>query len=265
MRSIAESGPPAARFFISKSAMRWNARWRAIAKTCAVQLAHHFSAAGTAEAVDKAIKYARRAGEGALGSLAYEDAYSYFDMALDLIDRSHVGIDEATRTDVLFDRARSLFASGERASAKSDFEVVASVYRELNDPDRLTKFALGISGTSMRHLWTEYGTVSEWLIELMHEALAFSDGTETSGRVRLLARLAEELYFSPDAETRSAIADLALDDGEASRRRPCACRCPERQAEGALASGELRGTPAYGTRAFRARGTDRRRRACDGR
>jgi DNA-binding SARP family transcriptional activator len=174
------------------------------------QLAHHFAAAGTAGAVDKAINYSRRAGEGALGSLAYEDACSYFDMALDLIDGGHAGVDQQTRADVLFDRARALFASGERARAKTDFDVVASVYRGLNDPDRLTKLALGISGTSMRHLWTEYGTVSEWLIELIREALAFSDGEETPGRVRLLARLAEELYFSPDAEERSAIADQAL-------------------------------------------------------
>jgi len=174
------------------------------------QLARHFAAAGSVEAANKAITHARRAGNDALASLAYEDAYSYFEMALDLIDGGRVDVDAATRADVQFARARALFASGERARAKADFEVVASVYRELDDPDRLTELALGISGTSMRHLWTEYGTVSDWLIELMHEALAFSEGEETPSRVRLLARLAEELYFSPDAETRSAIAEQAL-------------------------------------------------------
>lgn len=175
-----------------------------------VQLARHFAAARSIEAAKKAIIHARRAGENALASLAYEDAYSYFEMALDLIDQGRVEVGPATRADVQFARARALFASGERARAKADFEVVASVYRELGDPDRLTELALGISGTSMRHLWTEYGTVSDWLIELVQEALALSKGEESPSRVRLLARLAEELYFSPDAETRSAIAEQAL-------------------------------------------------------
>ncbi len=174
------------------------------------QLARHFAAAGSAEAANKAITHASRAGNNALASLAYEDAYSYFEIALDLIDCGRVDVGASTRADVQFARARVLFASGERARAKADFEVVASVYRELGDPDRLTELALGISGTSMRHLWTEYGTVSDWLIELVREALAFSEGEETPSRVRLLARLAEELYFSPDAEARSAIAEQAL-------------------------------------------------------
>ena len=141
------------------------------------------------------------------------DAYSYFQMALDLMEGGHVDVDVATRADVQFSRARALFASGERARAKSDFEEVACVFRQLGDPERLARLALGISGTSMRHLWAEYGTVSEWLIELMYEALAFSEGDESPNRVRLLARLAEELYFSPDAETRSAIAEQALQMG----------------------------------------------------
>jgi DNA-binding SARP family transcriptional activator len=174
------------------------------------QLARHFAAAGSADAVGKAITHARRAGEDALAALAYEDAYSYFEMALDLIDRGRVDVDVPARADVQFARARALFASGERSRAKADFEVVAGIYRALDDPDRLTELALGISGTSMRHLWTEYGTVSDWLIALVREALAFSEGKETPARVRLLARLAEELYFSPEAETRSAIAEQAL-------------------------------------------------------
>ncbi len=173
------------------------------------QLARHFAASGPDEAA-KAISYATRAGEEALAGLAYEDAYSHFDMALDLIDRGCADLGIGTRADVQFARARASFASGERAGAKADFEAVAAVYRQLGDPERLTQLALGISGTSMRHLWTEYGTVSDWLIELVREALVLSEREESPGRVRLLARLAEELYFSPDAEARTEIAEEAL-------------------------------------------------------
>jgi len=174
------------------------------------KLARHFAAVGSVDATKKAITYAKCAGEYALASLAYEDAYSYFEMAIDIIDQDRVEIDVLTRADVQFAGARALFAAGERARAKGDFEVVASIYRQHNDPYRLAELALGISGTSMRHLWTEYGTVSDWLIDLVNEALALQVSEDTPRRVRLLARLAEELYFSPDAETRSAIAEQAL-------------------------------------------------------
>jgi DNA-binding SARP family transcriptional activator/ABC-type transporter Mla MlaB component len=174
------------------------------------QLARHFASSGLANVAGKAITYATRAGEDALASFAYEDAASHFEMALDLIDGGDVEVDGSTRADVQFARARAGFASGDRARAKADFEAVAGVYRQLADSERLTQFALAISGTSMRHLWAEYGTVSEWLIELLREALAFSEGEATPDRVRLLARLAEELYFSPDGGLRTGIAEQAL-------------------------------------------------------
>jgi DNA-binding SARP family transcriptional activator len=174
------------------------------------QLAHHFAASGSLEGAMKAIEWAARAGEEALSALAYEDAYSYFEMALGLADRPGIEVGRATRADLQFARARALFASGDRARAKTDFEAVSAVYRTLDDPKRLAKLALGISGTSMRHLWTEYGTVSDWLIGVVREALSFTKNDVTPTRVRLLARLAEELYFSPDAEARSAIAEQAL-------------------------------------------------------
>ncbi|MGA2210814.1 MAG: BTAD domain-containing putative transcriptional regulator [Acidimicrobiales bacterium] len=174
------------------------------------QLARHFASSGLAEVGGKAIAYATRAGEDALASFAYEDAASYFETALGLIDGGPVEVDELTRADVQFARARSAFASGDRTRAKADFEAVAAVYRHIADSDRLTQLALAISGTSMRHLWAEYGTVSDWLIELLREALAFTEGDATPDRVRLLARLAEELYFSPDAGMRTDIAEQAL-------------------------------------------------------
>ncbi|HXW35834.1 MAG TPA: BTAD domain-containing putative transcriptional regulator, partial [Acidimicrobiales bacterium] len=175
----------------------------------AAQLARHFAASFSREAAEKTLLYSRRAGEHSLSSLAYEDAYLHFDMALELIDSGQVNVEDATRADVQFARARASFASGERVHAKADFEEVAKVYQHLGDAERLTALALAISGTSMRHMWTEYGTVSDWLIELVREALA-SQGERTPGRVRLLARLAEELYFSPDAELRTAIAEEAV-------------------------------------------------------
>jgi DNA-binding SARP family transcriptional activator/tetratricopeptide (TPR) repeat protein len=173
-------------------------------------LAHHFALANSSEATRKSISFGIRAGDAALEALAYEEAYAHFDAALGLLDRSDGTDDVGTRADLVFARARALYASGERARAKHDFEQVAEVYRRMQEPGRLTKLALGISGSSMRHLWSDYGTVSDWLVQLVREALESTEGDETPERGRLLARLAEELYFSDDAEFRTAVADDAL-------------------------------------------------------
>ena len=58
------------------------------------ELAHHFFAAAPAGSGDKAVDYARRAGDHAAGQLAYEEAARLYEMALTLIvdDRARCGL-----------------------------------------------------------------------------------------------------------------------------------------------------------------------------
>ena len=51
------------------------------------ELAHHFAAAAPAGAGEKAVDYARRAGDRAASQLAYEEAVRLYEMALALRDR----------------------------------------------------------------------------------------------------------------------------------------------------------------------------------
>jgi DNA-binding SARP family transcriptional activator len=174
------------------------------------QLAHHFAQASTAADIDKAIVYAQRAGETAMIALAYEEAVARLDLALDLLARSAQAVDRGRRADLLLARGLALFASDERSRAKADFEETAAIVERLRDGGRLARVALSVTGTTMRHLWADYGTTSEWTVRLLEEALDWIGPADSSTRARLLARLVEEQYFADSAETRTTLADEAI-------------------------------------------------------
>jgi tetratricopeptide (TPR) repeat protein len=174
------------------------------------QLAYHFAEAHTADSTTKAIWYSRQAGNRALETLAYEDAVSHVALAFDLCSRAPQQFDEELHADLLLLRARASFASGDGVKAKADFENAATIARRRTDPARLTDIALCATGTAMRHIWSDYGTVSSWVVELLKEALVLVGPDDSSARACLLARLAEELYFSRDGDTRTAFAHDAV-------------------------------------------------------
>ena len=175
------------------------------------QLAYHYSQASTKDDARKAIKYAKLAADQALHTLAYEDAVSHVELAFDLYGRLGQDPEEGLYADLLLLRGRALFACGEGVKAKADFEQVAATARKLGDAARLTDLALAATGTAIRHIWSEYGTVSPWVVELLEEALVLVGPGDSPARARLLARLAEELYFSRDGDARTALAEDAVD------------------------------------------------------
>jgi tetratricopeptide (TPR) repeat protein len=78
------------------------------------ELAYHFSQAASAGAVDKAIDYARRAGDRAADGLAHEETARLFDMALHSLEFRPAGRDtERLRVDLHTRRARSFDALGQ--------------------------------------------------------------------------------------------------------------------------------------------------------
>jgi hypothetical protein len=78
------------------------------------QLAYHFSQAVSADAVDKAIDYATRAGDQAADGLAHEEAARLFDIALHSLEFRSEGRDtKQLRVDLHTRRARSFDALGQ--------------------------------------------------------------------------------------------------------------------------------------------------------
>jgi DNA-binding winged helix-turn-helix (wHTH) protein len=78
------------------------------------ELAYHFSQAASADAADKAVDYATRAGDRAADGLAHEEAARLFDIALHSLELRHEGRDaERLRVDLHARRARSFDALGQ--------------------------------------------------------------------------------------------------------------------------------------------------------
>lgn len=92
------------------------------------ELAYHFGQAAVYKSADKAVEYARRAGDHAATTLAFENAVHWYDMALLAMDFVVSNTDAtAKRFELHAKRGRCFFAVGQWAPAKNSFEAAASL------------------------------------------------------------------------------------------------------------------------------------------
>ena len=117
------------------------------------ELAHHFCAAIPGGDVDKAIDYARRAGERAATLLAYEEGVRLFSLALQVLD-SKGAADGPMRCRLLLALGDSQAREGDLEGAKSTFLEAASVARRERMSEELAIAALGYGG---RFVWARVG------------------------------------------------------------------------------------------------------------
>jgi tetratricopeptide (TPR) repeat protein len=160
--------------------------------------------------VGKAVDYARRAGDAATRSLAFEEAARLYRMALSVLDP-----DDPTNDDV---RGETLLALGDALSRAADldsarkaFVAAADIARRRGAPRQMARAALGYGG---RHQWARAGNDTQ-LISLLEEALDMLHGSDERVRARLLTRLAGALRSSP--EKRSETARLSIEATEIAR------------------------------------------------
>jgi class 3 adenylate cyclase len=169
------------------------------------ELAHHFSEAAPGGDVDKAIDYARRAGERAAALLAYEEAAELYGLALQALDLREA-TDEDQRCELMLARGEALNSAGSRDQARGIFEAAAGISRELGRPDKQARAALGFAGP-----WGEYGTADTVAITLLEEALAGLGSEDSTLRVRVLARLSWELFYALEREPSEECSRQALE------------------------------------------------------
>jgi len=173
------------------------------------ELAHHFFAAAPAGVADKAkaIEYAQRAGDRALGLLAYEESARLYEMALTLIDQP------IARGELLLALGDAHARAGDTPAAKHAFREAAELAARHDLPEHLARAALGYGG----RLHREASRDDEYLVPLLEGALAALGDVDTPLRVRLLARLAggplRDASFPP--ERKAALSAQAL---ESARR-----------------------------------------------
>jgi DNA-binding SARP family transcriptional activator len=129
-------------------------------------------------------EYARRAGDRALGLLAYEEAARLYGMALDALDLSEG--EDARRGELLLALGEAEGRAGNSESAKEAFLEAAALARRLGLSHLLARAAAGYGG---RIVWARAGGDPR-LVELLEEGLAALGDEDLDLRARLLARLA---------------------------------------------------------------------------
>jgi AAA ATPase domain len=177
-------------------------------------IAHHLvqSAPLGDEAV--AIDFSIRAGDRAARLLAYEDAATHYEHALQLLPSEA----SEQRCEVRLRLGDALARSAATEAAKRSFEDAAAIARRLERPEALARAAfgyitsdepvrLGFGGLLVTAMFAEGSTG----IALLEDALDALPDEDTPLRARVLARLATALYVMPQSERRLGLAQEAFD------------------------------------------------------
>jgi class 3 adenylate cyclase/tetratricopeptide (TPR) repeat protein len=167
------------------------------------ELARHFLLATRPTDADKAMSYARRAGDAALAALAPDDAVRYFGQALELAGQG-VSVDPSGRIDLLLGLGTAQRQAG-IASFRETLLEAAREARGLGDTDRLVAAALANS----RGFFSAMGQVDAERVEVIEAALSALPNTDSADRARLLATLCTEIIYDSPLERRLALADEA--------------------------------------------------------
>ena len=165
------------------------------------QLAHHWFEAASAGDVDKVVEYSLQAGQSALAQLAYEEAATNFERALQALDLSDEA-DDATRCELLLLLGDAQDRMAEVTASQATFERAAVVARGLDDTDLFVRAALGRAGVLIP------GAVDRVALALLQEADHRLGDNDSAAHVRVLARWSLELYFT-DAHERERVQPLA--------------------------------------------------------
>ncbi len=158
------------------------------------ELAHHFYQAAPGGDVDKAVEYAKRAGAHATQVVAWEEAATHYQLALQALELKEPPDDEG-RCELLLALASAHNQAGDRDKAKEIAAKAADIARRRNDSQRLARTAFEHAFT-----WGEPGELDEPTIAVIQEGIAALGDEESALRARLLFRLGMELWLggAPD-------------------------------------------------------------------
>jgi tetratricopeptide (TPR) repeat protein len=150
------------------------------------------------EVARKAIDYARRAGDLAAQSLAFEEAARLHGMSLDVMSRTRF-TDDYVRTEALLARGDVQSRAGDLSAARGTFLDAANIAKRTGVGNQLARAALGIGG---RQQWARAGKDTR-LIPMLQDALVVLGGSDDRLRARLLTRLSCAWRSEPDRRSDS--------------------------------------------------------------
>lgn len=171
-------------------------------------LAYHFYLAVPTGEADKAIEYATRAGEQAMTRVAYAEAASHFERALQVLEQQSEA-DALQRCELLLRLAAAQFNAGDSVQAKATYEQVAAHARRERQPELLARSAIGIVDAVF--------FIDSWNSEcrsVLEEALVAMEGRDSPLRIEMLFQLVRTLAngLSSDREPNlfQRVEDLSL-------------------------------------------------------
>ncbi len=170
-------------------------------ETRLTELAHHFLEAAQDANAEKAVGYARRAGDQAMSQFAYDQAASLFERAL--ADPPPHSPDE--RIALLQALGEAQTRAGDTDAARRTLLEAAEVARRHDDAEGLARAALACG------IWGLSFGVDDELVRLLEEAIERLEGQPQEGLLaRLKGLLASELYWAGEPERRARLGDEAL-------------------------------------------------------
>ena len=179
-------------------------------------VAAHLLAAG--DVGEDAARWSTRAGDRALGAMAWEEAAGHYERALSVGSPT---VD--TRGDALAGLGRSLLLAGDKAGAGRAFAALADLGRSSGSAELLARAALGFSADLAGF---EVRLFEQRQIDLLEEAArALADTPMLAWRADVLARLSVALSLTAPSTRRLELAEEAVALARASEDRLALARC----------------------------------------
>ena len=169
------------------------------------EIAFHYTEGASPEEFEKAVVFAKRAGEHAVEQLAWEEASAHFRDALKMLEQREARTANE-RCQLLLAAAESERRAGNLTLAREACTRAAELAREFELPEILGRAALGVE-TPFDILSGSVDTVE---VSLLEDALRFHTEPQSLTRAKLLGRLAIAKYWSNDSELGLALTEEAV-------------------------------------------------------
>jgi class 3 adenylate cyclase/tetratricopeptide (TPR) repeat protein len=175
------------------------------------QLAHHFSQSAALGEIDRAIEYARRAGQRATLRFGFDEAIGHFQRAIELTQGAHDSV--PTRFDLALALGDAQWWAGHVDEASKTFRSAAFLARDMGDPQRLAEAALRVGEVGYGGVYAQAWSFDAIKVQLLEEALEALGHQESLLEVRVMARLSSALYFSlfDSASRRDSLSHASVD------------------------------------------------------
>ncbi len=175
------------------------------------ELAYHFGEAAAGGDIDKAVRYAREAGDAAMASLAWEEGVVNYERALGALDLM-AERDDRERCELLVRLGQAHNSVEAHGVAARTLKLAIELARETDAPDLFAEAVLALGDHPSEVV---YGGVGVQLRELTEEALAKLAVEPSTERVRLLGRLATLAIYDLKPERLRHYAHEAAEVAEA--------------------------------------------------